>query len=354
MIRLLITGGAGFIGSHTCVALLEKGYEIISLDSYINSSPKVYEGILEIFKNKGININNKLKIIKGDLRDKDKVNEIFREAKRNDNPIGGVIHFAGLKSVAESVINPILYWEYNLISTLNLISAMLEFECFNIVFSSSATIYGITKERLLNEGSNIKPSNPYGNTKATIETFLRDIFKSQQNKLRIANLRYFNPIGAHPSGLIGEDPKGTPNNIFPLLTRVALGKIKYLNIFGKDWPTIDGTGIRDYIHVMDLAEGHIKIFEHLINHQPKIEYVNLGTGMGTSVLELISVFNRANGTKIPYKFVDRRPGDIAEIVADNNYMKTLVNWCPEKNIIDMCKDGFNWQLKNPDGFISSK
>jgi len=350
MIRLLITGAAGFIGSHTSLLLLEKGYEIIAIDSYINSSPKTYKKIIEILNSKGQNFANKLKIVKGDLRNIETIKKIFNEAYLDKKPIEGVIHFAGLKAVGESVENPIRYWDYNFISAFNLVSTMREFKCKYLVFSSSATIYGVENKGLLKENSKINPSNPYGNTKDAIEIFLKDVFQSNKNKLQIANLRYFNPVGAHPSGLIGEDPKGIPNNIFPIITRVSVGKIGNLNVFGNDWPTRDGTGIRDYIHVMDLAEGHIKTLEVLMKNETEIINLNLGTGIGTSVLELIETFKLVNKVNIPYKFVPRREGDIAEIIADNSYAKKLLNWIPTKNINDMCKDGFNWQLKNPEGF----
>ena len=350
MIRLLITGASGFIGSHTCSLLLEMGYEIIAMDSYINSSPKTYKKIIEIVNSKSNNITNKLKIVEGDLRNIETIKKIFKDAYLEKKPIEGVIHFAGLKAVGESVEHPLKYWDYNFISAFNLVSTMIDFKCKYIVFSSSATIYGVENKGLLKENSKIKPSNPYGNTKAAIEILLQDVFQSNKNKLQIANLRYFNPVGAHPSGLIGEDPKGIPNNIFPIITRVSVGKISKLNVFGNDWPTRDGTGIRDYIHIMDLAEGHIKTLEFLMKNQTETINLNLGTGIGTSVLELIETFELVNKVNIPYEFVPRRKGDISEVIADNTYAKKLLNWAPKKNINDICKDGFNWQLKNPNGF----
>ncbi len=349
MFRLLVTGAAGFIGSHTCVCLLGRGYEIIALDSYVNSSSRIYKRVIEIFERKGINIRSKLKIIKGDLRDKECIQNIFKNAFLENKPIKGVMHFAGLKAVGESVENPLKYWEYNWLSAFNLISAMVEFECRNIVFSSSATIYGLSKKSILDEKSVINPINPYGNTKAAIEILLSDVFKRKENKLNVANLRYFNPIGAHSSGLIGEDPKGIPNNIFPIITQVAVKKIDHLNIYGNDWPTKDGTGIRDYIHVMDLAEGHLKMLEFLIKNDSNFINLNLGTGIGTSVMELVEIFKTVNDVNIPYRFVDRRPGDIDEIIADNSLAKELINWIPKRNIYDMCRDGYNWQINNPGG-----
>ena len=351
MIRLLITGGAGFIGSHTCVALLEKGYEIISLDSYINSSPKVYEGILQIFKNKGININNKLKIIKGDLRDKDKVNEIFREAMHNNNPIGGVIHFAGFKSVKESIQNPIIYWQNNVCGTINLVSVMKKYYCNKIVFSSSATIYKPRNVNLINEECEKEAINPYGNTKRVNEIFLSDVFKSQIETWGVINLRYFNPIGAHPSGCMGESPKGIPNNIFPIIMRIASKKKEYLEVFGNDWPTRDGTCIRDYIHITDLAQGHIQALKFLSKNISTDLSVNLGTGQGTSVLELIKIFEETNDIKLNYIFSGRREGDLPIVIADNTLARKILNWFPKKSISDMCKDGWNWNLKNPNGYL---
>ena len=350
MKSILVTGGSGFIGSHTCLALLEKGYNIFSLDSYINSSQKSLLKVVEILEIQGLSIRDKLHIYKGNLNDELLIKKIFEDALRQKKEIYGVIHFAGLKSVKESVSNPILYWENNLSGSITLLKVMNQFNCRNIVFSSSATIYGETDKEFINELANIGPINPYGQTKLAIEKFLEDIYKTPKKYWSIANLRYFNPIGAHSSGLIGEDPIGMPNNIFPYLTAVALGKYKMIKIFGNDWPTKDGTCIRDYIHVMDLAEGHLKTLEYLFNNKSQFINMNLGTGLGVSVLELIKTFENVNNINIPYVFTKRREGDVARLVADNSYTKSVLSWKPKRSLNDMCKDGWKWQLNNPKGF----
>ena len=264
--------------------------------------------------------------------------------------IESVIHFAGLKSVFDSVINPIKYWDTNVSGTINLLKIMQKYSCKNIVFSSSATVYKFKEIGKFNENDICAPVNPYGNTKLTIEKILKDVDKSEPNKWRIASLRYFNPIGAHQSGLIGEDPLQTPNNIFPRITGVANGKLDLIKIFGSDWPTEDGTCIRDYIHVMDVAEGHLLVLNYLLRENPQFLTLNLGTGRGISVLELISTFEKVNKVKIPFIFDKRRVGDNASLVADNSLAKSILNWTPKRNIEDMCKDGWNWRLKNPNGF----
>ena len=350
MSRVLVTGGAGFIGTHTCLSLIEKGYDLCVVDSFVNSSQKSLDNVLKILKKDNKNIFKNLEIFKGDIRDKIFLNKVFKSSIIKKKPIKNVIHFAGLKSVEESIINPSLYWDCNFVGSLNLIKAMLENNCYTIVFSSSATIYGLSNKNPINENGIICPINPYGRTKNSIEVLLGDIFNSNKDKLRVANLRYFNPIGAHPSGLIGEDPRGKPNNIFPLITKVAVGKIDKINVYGSDWGTKDGTGIRDYIHVMDIAEGHIKSLDFLCNNEPQLIKLNLGTGIGTSVLELINTFQKVNKIVIPYKMGERREGDVGEIVADNSKAKNLINWEPKKNLEDMCRDGYNWQFKNPNGF----
>ena len=347
---ILVTGGAGFIGSHTSLLLLQRGYEIFIIDSFINSSRKSLERIKTIGKLSNSDFNEKLHIYEGDLRNKNSLTKIFEDAKYKKKKIEGVIHFAGLKAVGESVFNPIKYWDYNLNSTINLLEVMDNFSCNKIVFSSSATIYGRGNAFNLYEDTPIKPINPYGKTKATIEDFLTDIFNNPEANWAIANLRYFNPIGAHPSGLIGENPMGIPNNIFPFITQVALGKFKELSIFGNDWSTPDGTCIRDYIHVMDLAEGHICAMEKLNNFESKILNINLGTGKGTSVLELVEIFENINKVKVPYVFTNRRKGDYPIVVANNELAKKELHWLPKRNIGDMCRDGWNWQIKNPNGF----
>jgi len=245
---------------------------------------------------------------------------------------------------------PITYWENNLCGTINLLKTMEKFNCKILVFSSSATVYKNKFNKFLNENDFCEPVNPYGETKLSVEKFLSDIYQSDPSEWRFACLRYFNPAGAHSSGLIGEDPLGLPNNLYPQITRVAIGKMDYIKIFGSNWPTPDGTGIRDYIHVMDLAEGHFAALDFLINNKPQIIKLNLGTGKGTSVLDLIKTFQRVNDVKIPYIFVDRRPGDNAFVVADISLANSIFDWKPRRNIEDICRDGWNWQLKNPNGF----
>ena len=349
MKSILVTGGAGFIGSHTCLILLEQGFEIYILDSFENSSNKSLEHVSSLLKKNNFNYSERFHIFNGDLREKNSIKEIFKKAKANNKNIDAVIHFAGLKSVEESIFQPLKYWYVNVYGTLNLLDVMHEYGCKTIVFSSSATIYG-KAENLIGENALINPINPYGTTKSVVEKFLKDIYQSSPNDWRIANLRYFNPIGAHPSGELGEDPQGKPNNIFPILTKVATGKIKELKVYGNDYPTKDGTGIRDYIHIMDLAEGHIQALRYLYSKSSDFINLNIGTGIGTSVLELIEVFQEVNNIKIPYKFDNRRKGDSAIVIADNTFTKNVLNWEPKISIEQMCKDGYNWQLKNPNGF----
>ena len=342
MTRLLLTGGAGFIGSHTSLILLEKGYEVVILDSLVNSSNSVIEKIQEIVSKKDSKYKNNLMFIKGDIRDENLLNSIFLNAEKEKNKISAVIHFAGLKAVSESCEYPINYWENNISGTINLIKVMNSVNCKTLLFSSSATIYGASGKAFIKEDANIKPTNPYGNTKAYIEAFLGDVFKSKEDEWKIANLRYFNPVGAHSSGLIGESPKGKANNIFPIITKVASCDIEFLEIFGKDWDTPDGTGIRDYIHVMDVAEGHLKTFEYLEKNNNLFLNLNLGTGKGTSVLELIKTYEEINHVKIPYVFTKKRSGDVASAVADNTLAMSLLNWEPKRNLKDMCRDSWNW------------
>ena len=350
MPKILVTGGGGYIGSHTVYKLLENGYEVAVIDSFINSNPESLERVKLLCKrNKIVNKDN-LKIYKGDLRNEEVLEKIFNDALAQEKPIEGVIHFAGLKSVSESVNNPIKYWELNLGSSLCLMKIMQKFCCNCLVFSSSASIYDSSINKRIAENSKIKPINSYGNTKLAIEILIKDIFLSSKNLWKMANLRYFNPIGAHESGLIGEDPNGDPNNIFPLILRVASKKINKLEIFGNDWPTHDGTGIRDYIHVEDLAEGHIKVLDFLFKNQSQIINLNLGTGLGTSVLELIRTFEKVTNIEIPFTFSPRRTGDLPSIVADNSLAKEILGWNPKKNIADMCKDGWKWQSYNPNGY----
>ena len=350
MKSILITGGAGFIGSHTCLLLLEKGYVIFVIDSFINSSDKSINRILEILKQQGINTEGKIYLIKGDLKNKCDIEKVFEMSFKLKKNIECVIHFAGLKSVSDSVRMPIKYWENNVNGTINLLKIMEKYNCKNIVFSSSATVYRAQNNKLLDEDDICEPLNPYGYNKLTIEGILKDVYKSQPSQWRIASLRYFNPIGAHESGLIGENPLGIPNNLYPSITQVAIGKTKEIKIFGSDWQTIDGTGVRDYIHVLDLAEGHLLTMDYILEDKPQILTLNLGTGIGTSVLQLIDTFEKVNKVKVPYIFNKRREGDNAFVVADISLAKSILNWMPKRNIVDMCRDGWKWQLKNPKGY----
>ena len=349
MSKILVTGGAGFIGSHTCLALLKKKYRIVVIDSFINSSPIALKRVKKILKiNKD---NDVIEIIRGDLRNFDEIDNIFSKSILEDCPITAVIHFAGLKSVANSIINPLNYWDSNVLSTINLLKAMKKNNCTNIVFSSSATIYADSNNNLLNEDSLIRPGNPYGNTKAVIEKILENLSESRKEKWRIANLRYFNPIGCHSSGLLGENPLGIPENIFPFILQVAAGKIKELRVFGNDWPTVDGTGVRDYLHVLDLVDGHILALEYLLANKPRIINLNLGTGKGTSVLDLINCFEEVNNIKVPYVFAEKRHGDIPYLVANNSKALKILNWKPQRTLKDMCIDGWKWQKNNPNGYL---
>ena len=352
MKSILLTGGAGFIGSHTCLALLEKGYQVYVIDSFVNSSPNSLDMVINIYKKKYKVSNFNLTIFKGDLRDKYFVKKVFSDIYKVNKKIDGVIHLAGLKSVFESKKDPLLYWNNNVLGTLNLLEIMDSFECINFVFSSSATVYAQTKNSLLDENSDIGPINPYGNTKLTIEKLLNDIFNSQENKSKFASLRYFNPIGAHPSGLLGESPIGIPNNIFPLIINTAMGLQKELKIYGNDWPTKDGTCIRDYIHVMDLAEAHVKVLDFLFKIKPTYFNLNIGTGLGTSVIQLVKIFEEVNDVEVPIVFDKRRMGDAPYVVADNTLSTSKFNISNKRSIEDMCRDGWKWKKLNPNGFKS--
>ena len=347
MKRLLITGGTGFIGSHTCLTLLQNNYELIVIDSFANSNQKVLEKVKLIMNEiNNLEIKN-LSFIKCDLRDLNLLNSIFADYYRNGKTIDGVFHFSGLKSVPESFRYPLNYWENNVCGTINLLKVMDKYCCNLIVFSSTATVYGKCKKEVIHENEFCDPISPYGMTKYVIEKILNDLYLSNSSFWKIANLRYFNPIGAHPSGLIGESPSSSSSNIFPKINNVALGKEKEIKIFGNDWPTKDGTCLRDYIHVMDLAEGHLRALKYLEKSSSGILNLNLGTGQGTTVIELINVFQQVNKIKIPYIFTSRREGDNGVLVADNSLSKSLLNWEPKKDIADMCKDGWRWFKNNP-------
>ena len=329
--KILVTGGTGYIGSHTCVELLDADYEVVVIDNLSNSKIDVVDKIKKI-------TNKDFKFYKGDCCDYNILDKIFSE-----NKIDAVIHFAGFKAVGESVSMPLKYYRNNLDSTLTLLEVMNKYNCKKIAFSSSATVYGKPKSLPIKEDFPLSTTNPYGTTKLIIEGILRDLYKSD-NEWSIAILRYFNPIGAHKSGLIGENPKDIPNNLMPYIVKVATKELECLNVFGDDYDTKDGTGVRDYIHVVDLAKGHIKAIEKILN-EAGIDAYNLGTGNGYSVLELVNTFKKVNGVDVKYKIVDRRPGDIDACYADNSYAKEKLNWEAKLGIEDMCKDSYNF-VKN--------
>ena len=328
--KILVTGGAGYIGSHTVVSLLENGYEVIIVDDFSNSNEEVLDNIKKI-------TNKDFKFYLGNVCDKDVLRSIFK-----DNKVDGVIHFAGFKAVGESVSNPLKYYRNNIDSTLSLIEVMNEFNVKKLVFSSSATVYKESDILPLKEDFPLGTSNPYGSTKLMIEDILRDLYKAD-GTWSIAILRYFNPIGAHESGLIGENPNGIPNNLMPYVVKVAKGELECLSVFGNDYDTHDGTGVRDYIHVVDLAKGHINAINQ-IEKSPGIDVYNLGTGIGYSVLDMITAFERINKTKIKYKIVNRRPGDLAEVYADSSYAKEKLGFDTTKTLEDMCLDAYNYEI----------
>lgn len=333
---ILITGGAGFIGSHTCVKLLEARQDIVVIDNLSNSHKMAIDRIKQITKKEFPFYNDY-------VQNEDGLKTIFKE-----NKITGVIHFAGYKAVGESVINPLKYYDNNINTTLTLLKIMSENSVRNLVFSSSATVYGDAEKIPINEESPLKATNPYGMTKLTIENILKDLYRADST-WNIALLRYFNPVGAHPSGLIGEDPNGMPNNLVPYITQVAIGKHEKIKVFGNDYPTKDGTGIRDYVHVEDLAEGHLAALDKL-NQSCGLKIYNLGTGQGYSVLEVIRAFKEVTGKEIPYEFVKRRDGDIALCYADTEKARLELSWKAKRGLYEMCRDAWNWQQKNPNGY----
>ncbi len=346
MKNILLTGGTGYIGSHTCIELLKRNYKITILDSLINSKSKTLDRIFKILEKEIPQIQSKVELCIGDIRDIKYLEQLFNNNKIKNNSFDGVIHFCGLKAVNESISNPIEYWDVNVGGTINLMKVMKSHNCNVLVFSSSATVYGNTLLMPIKENTPMNPLNPYGQTKAAIERLLFDVFNAYSETFKIAILRYFNPVGAHDSGLLGELPLGSPNNIFPLLNQTALGLRSKFEIFGNNWPTKDGTCIRDYIHVMDLAYGHVCALDYLFDNQPHINYFNLGTGKGTSVLELVKIFQDVNEVNFPVIYSNRRDGDIAEAVADNNTALEKLNWLPKKTINQMCQDGWKWYLNN--------
>ncbi|VAX23581.1 UDP-glucose 4-epimerase [hydrothermal vent metagenome] len=335
-LTILVTGGTGYIGSHTVLQLLDAGYNVVIVDNLSNSK---LESLRRMEKLAG----QEIKFNKVDLLDYDKVNEVFE-----NESIDAVIHFAGLKAVGESVETPLLYYKNNISGTINLCEIMQKHNVKKLVFSSSATVYGDPHKVPITEDFPLHATNPYGRTKLMIEEILRDIYVSD-NSWDIAILRYFNPVGAHKSGEIGEDPNGIPNNLMPYIAQVAVGKLKELTIFGDDYPTKDGTGVRDYIHVIDLADGHLKALGRLMQDPGCVTY-NLGTGNGYSVLEMAKAFERASGKTVPYKIAGRRAGDIAECYADPKLAEKELNWKAERDINEMSEDIWRWQSKNPNGF----
>lgn len=333
---ILVTGGAGYIGSHTCVEMQNAGYDLVVIDNLDNSSAEALKRVEKI-------TGKAIKFYEEDVRNKEALRQIFKE-----NDIEAVIHFAGLKAVGESVREPIMYYDNNLISTLVLLEVMNEFGVKKFVFSSSATVYGVATEMPLVEGMPLGAINPYGRTKYFIEEMLRDLYVAD-NSWSIALLRYFNPIGAHESGTIGEDPKGIPNNLMPYIAQVAVGKLEKLHVFGNDYKTVDGTGVRDYIHVVDLAKGHVKAVDWALANLG-CEAFNLGTGNGTSVLQLREAFVKASGIDIPYVIDPRRPGDPDEVYAKADKAREVLGWEAKLGIDEMCRDTWNWQKNNPQGY----
>ncbi len=335
---ILITGATGYIGSHTWVELLEAGFDVIGLDNLANSTDLVLPRIRKI-------TNKEPKFINLDLLDSEKLEKVFLK-----NEISGVVHFAAMKAVGDSVKDPIKYYSNNLVGLLNLVNLCLKFKIYNFVFSSSATVYHPDNSIPYVEDMPLGSSSPYGWSKVMSEQILRDIQVANEN-LKVAYLRYFNPVGAHPSGEIGEDPKGIPNNLMPFINQVVIGKRKILSVYGDNWPTRDGTAVRDYIHVVDLAQGHLLALNFLKEKKESIT-VNLGTGIGYSVLDLIKAYEQASSQKVPYEIIGRRPGDIAEFFADSTKAKDLLGWQAKRNLFEMCKDSWNWQKRNPDGYMT--
>ncbi|WP_121610100.1 UDP-glucose 4-epimerase GalE [Mesobacillus foraminis] len=336
--RILVTGGAGYIGSHTCVELLNAGYEVVVVDNLMNSKIESLKRVSEI-------TDKSIQFYQTDLLDGVNLEKVFTE-----NTIDAVIHFAGLKAVGESVRLPLWYYHNNLTSTLNLCGMMKKYGVKNLVFSSSATVYGMPERVPIKEEDSLWTLNPYGRTKLMIENILEDLYVSDPS-WSITFLRYFNPVGAHKSGLLGEDPMGIPNNLMPYITQVAVGKLQELSVFGNQYPTTDGTGVRDYIHVVDLALGHLKALKRTAG-KPGVNAYNLGTGKGYSVFEVIAAFEKASGLKVPYKIVEPRKGDAASCYADPSKARNELGWVAEKGIEEMCADSWRWQSKNPDGFTT--
>lgn len=333
---VLVTGGAGFIGSHTCVELLQSGRDVVVVDNLCNASKASLDAVERITQ-------KKMRFVEADIRDRSALADIFKSF-----PINSVLHFAGLKAVGESTQEPTKYYDYNVNGTVALVDTMRDHDCKTLVFSSSATVYGVSENMPLTERSPLNPVNPYGRTKRFVEQMLEDLYASDP-QWRISLLRYFNPVGAHASGEIGEDPNDIPNNLMPYISQVAVGRLEKLNVFGDDYETRDGTGIRDYIHVVDLARGHLAALEYLAD-APKLSVHNLGTGTGSSVLETLHAFERACGKTLPYEIVARRPGDAATSFADVSKAEKELKWKAVFNLDRMCEDAWRWQSRHPTGY----
>ena len=334
--KMLVTGGAGYIGSHTCVELLEAGHEIVVVDNLSNSSEKSLDAVKKI-------TGKDFPFYKCDILDRENLSKVFDE-----NKVDAVIHFAGLKAVGESVQKPLEYYHNNMTGTFTLVDVMRQHNVFNIVFSSSATVYGDPKTVPIKEDFPLSTTNPYGSTKLMLERVLSDVFASD-NRFSVVLLRYFNPIGAHKSGTMGEDPKGIPNNLLPYVAQVAVGRLPKVNVFGNSYPTHDGTGVRDYIHVVDLAQGHLKAVEKRSN-VPGVHIYNLGTGHGYSVLDIVKAFSKACSKELPYVIAEPRPGDVAICYADASKAKAELDWQAQRGIEEMCEDAWRWQSSNPNGY----
>ena len=339
MTKIFVTGGAGYIGTHTCVELLNAGHEVCVFDNFSNSQPEALARVERI-------TGKKPTLIQGDIRDRAALGTALRHSGAT-----AVIHFAGLKAVGESVQSPLIYYDNNVVGTIQLLEAMAACDIRTLVFSSSATVYGDPQHLPLNEDHPLSATNPYGQTKLVIENMLRDVHRSDP-AWRIGILRYFNPVGAHASGLIGEDPRGTPNNLLPFIAQVAVGRRTHLNVWGDDYDTPDGTGVRDYIHVVDLALGHLKALERL-QQQTQCMAINLGTGAGYSVLDMVRAFEQASGKVVAFKVAPRRDGDVAACYADPSHALTMLDWQAQRGLVAMCEDTWRWQHNNPNGYSNT-
>ena len=340
MYTILVTGGLGFVGSHTCAALIEEGYKIIIIDSLINSYKNILNNLLKLKKK--LNSSSHISFFNIDINNKDQLQELFINEINKGNKIGAIFHFAGLKSVSESFDNSYQYWITNVGGTLNIIEMMKRFDCNYLVFSSSASVYDHKIKTKLVENNPTKPNSPYGRTKLSIEILLKDLSISFPKKFKIACLRYFNPVGAHQSYLIGELPKSNKNNLFPNLCRATFGQISYLDVYGNDWDTLDGSCLRDFVHILDIARGHIDVFNYLIKSNQGFLILNLGSGKGYSILEVIDTFEKINKCNIPIQFLPKRIGDVQSLIADISHAKKVIGWFPKFGLTEMCLDSFSW------------